>query len=245
VPPQEYLGEDPGERWNPERHNEIKDQLANVSCDLSEVETGLHGLKKRFEQETDLTDGAEWETLITRLDKKHEEKQQEYRNVTADILARMQVHTAIVALREEEDVKIDAGLEEDSLTDLLYSVTGRYKNIQQVDIDGRKQLAVIPDHDEEYLVENMSTGVREQILLALRMSFASRVMDGRSGFLILDDAFQHSDYSRRKRLVDQTVNLVTNGWQIFYFTMDDHIRDLFLEIGNEMGDQFKQIDWSA
>jgi uncharacterized protein YhaN len=46
-------------------------------------------------------------------------------------------------------------------------------------------------------------------------------------FLILDDAFQHSDWQRREWMVDQMADLVSMGWQIIYFTMDDHIKRLF------------------
>lgn len=245
VPIEEYLDEDPGESWDPVRHDKIEDQLADRRADLSQIDRNLEGLKNRVIQQTRLPDEKEWPPLIKRLDDMREKEQDKYRELTADILARMKVHEAIAALRKEEDMKIDAGLKEDSLTGLLYSVTGRYQKIRQVGIDGGKQLAVIPDDDGEYLLKDMSTGVREQILLALRMSFASRVMGGRTGFLILDDAFQHSDYSRRKRLVDQTVQHVRNGWQVFYFTMDDHIRGLFREVGEEMPNKFKETDLPA
>ena len=30
-------------------------------------------------------------------------------------------------------------------------------------------------------------------------------------------------------MVDLTIDLIGAGWQIFYFSMDDHIRDLFIE----------------
>jgi hypothetical protein len=29
-------------------------------------------------------------------------------------------------------------------------------------------------------------------------------------------------------MVDLTFDLIAAGWQIFYFTMDDHIKDLFI-----------------
>ena len=45
---------------------------------------------------------------------------------------------------------------------------------------------------------------------------------------MLDDALQNSDWDRRANMVDHLVELVrSSGWQIFYFTMDDHLRDLF------------------
>jgi uncharacterized protein YhaN len=50
-------------------------------------------------------------------------------------------------------------------------------------------------------------------------------------FLVLDDAFQHADWERRERLMDEVIRLGKKGWQILYLTMDDHIRDLFHDRG--------------
>ena len=58
-------------------------------------------------------------------------------------------------------------------------------------------------------------------------------------FLILDDAFQHSDWDKRLILVDNLVTLAQNDWQIIYFTMDNHIRDIFNEKGGVFGDDYK------
>jgi uncharacterized protein YhaN len=74
----------------------------------------------------------------------------------------------------------------------------------------------------------LSTGAKEQVMIALRMMFARRYLGDVPGFLLLDDAFQHSDWNRRELLVDHTLRLVRErGWQVFYFTMDNHLRDLF------------------
>jgi uncharacterized protein YhaN len=66
------------------------------------------------------------------------------------------------------------------------------------------------------------------VLFALRVSLAKKILND-SAFFIFDDAFQHSDYDRRPKLVDQLFDLSDAGWQIIYLTMDDHIRNLFLE----------------
>jgi uncharacterized protein YhaN len=78
-----------------------------------------------------------------------------------------------------------------------------------------------------FKVAELSTGAKEQTLLALRLGIALYLLKQDRMFLILDDAFQHSDWIRRDGLVDQFVDLASQGWQILYFTMDDHIRDLF------------------
>jgi uncharacterized protein YhaN len=89
---------------------------------------------------------------------------------------------------------------------------------------------------------DLSTGAREQVLLALRVGFSSIAMRGQTAFLILDDAFQHSDWQRRGNLVGQIANLVDSGWQVFYFTMDDHIRGLFSDAGKRFGERFKYVE---
>jgi len=78
-----------------------------------------------------------------------------------------------------------------------------------------------------------------QSLLSLRIGFASIAMKVKSAFLILDDAFQHYDWHRRRNLINHTLSLVKTGWQGFCFTMDDHIRDPFQEAGDEVGKGFK------
>ena len=51
-------------------------------------------------------------------------------------------------------------------------------------------------------------------MLALRIGFTSRLLNQDRLFLILDDAFQHSDWDRRKILVDKLAGIAENGWQI-------------------------------
>ena len=86
---------------------------------------------------------------------------------------------------------------------------------------------------QKFDFKDLSTGAREQIFLALRIGFAKKVMQGNSAFLIFDDAFQHSDWNRRPRLVDTMFELAKQGWQIIYFSMDDNIRDLFEKTGKK------------
>ena len=67
-------------------------------------------------------------------------------------------------------------------------------------------------------------------MLLLRKIFAEDYFDEESGFLLLDDAFQHSDWERRESLVDYILQLVEDhDWQIFYFSMDDHLATLIHE----------------
>ncbi len=237
VPDDKYVKEDPGEKWDSERYAEVTKGLSVTDEALKQEEEELEMLKVRVAQETGLAN-SDWEDLITDLRVKREKAAQEYRECTAEILAGIQVHTVIEDFRQDENSRIAQGLERDELTEPLQALTGRYRSIRLDDEKGG--LVVTSDSDEDYPLASMSTGAREQIFLALRMGFASIAMEGQTGFLILDDAFQHSDWERRSKLVARTLSFVESGWQVFYFTMDDHIRGLFQKEGDRVGDGFRE-----
>jgi uncharacterized protein YhaN len=91
----------------------------------------------------------------------------------------------------------------------------------------------------------MSTGAQEQAWLALRLGFASLNMEGQAAFLILDDAFQHSDWKRRPNMVTEVIRLAESGWQVFYFSMDDHISGLFRAAAKKLQVNFVETDLGA
>lgn len=235
VPDDEYLDEDPGEEWDSERYAALTEELRRTDEALGEEEGRLEELKARVSQETGL-ENSDWEELITVLRDVREEAAQEYGQHTAEILAKIQVSTVIQEFRQEENSRIAEGLKRKEMTEPLHALTGRYKGIR---LEEDRGLVLVTDEDENYALSAISTGAREQTFLALRMGFASIAMEGKTAFLILDDAFQHSDWNRRKNLIAHTLSFVRKGWQVFYFTMDDHIRDLFQDAGEKIGDGFR------
>ena len=70
-------------------------------------------------------------------------------------------------------------------------------------------------------------------MLALRIGFTSKLLREDALFLILDDAFQHSDWQKREILINKLADIAKKGWQIIYLTMDDHIKELFDKVGKE------------
>jgi uncharacterized protein YhaN len=148
-----------------------------------------------------------------------------YKELTANLVAKIGLTEVLTRLRAEEDQKIVAAINNPSVSSTLKEITGHYQKLDLVD----DQLYV-QDKFARYAMRDLSTGAREQVQLALRLGIASQVCGGNPLFLILDDAFQHSDWERRKTLVQSTLELAQSGWQILYLSMDDHIRDLFVEI---------------
>ena len=143
-------------------------------------------------------------------------------------MAGITVTQVIEEARKQEDEKLKVVLGSPIVQKPIFDITKRYK---EVTFDGENLR--VSDKFEEYNVADLSTAAREQVLLALRLGFAAKIMKQETAFLILDDAFQHSDWERREYLLDTVISLANNGWQIIYFSMDDHIRDLFNELGKE------------
>ena len=233
---EDHLDEDPGVEWDRESSGKLEQIINDTERELEEEEARLHDLRIEVVVETTKEDLG-WEELIRALRATYERAVQEYQRITAKILAEIQVMGVIGEFRQDEDRSIVEGLNSEEVTKPLHLLTGHY---QEIRLSREKGLVLVSDDDDLYRLSRLSTGAREQVFLALRMGFASRAMGGETGFLILDDAFQHSDWSRREKLISQILSLVQTGWQVFYFTMDDHIRDLFQKVGSEMGDGFAE-----
>jgi hypothetical protein len=233
----ENLEVDPGATWDREHHDELAVHLQSSQQKLAAEMQALDLLRTTIASETG-SESREWDKLIGAIQSKREEIANAYRQITAQILAQIQVTSVIKELREEENARIAAGLKRNELTAPLYALTGHYAGIR-LGTDGG--LVLVSDQDEEFRVATLSTGAREQVCIALRIGFASIAMEGRPAFLILDDAFQHSDWSRRRKLIDQMMHLVQSGWQVLYFSMDDHIRGLFESAGASLGEAFKSV----
>jgi len=233
---EDHLDEDPSVEWDRESSGKLGQMINDSKGELEEEEARLHDLRIEVVIETTKEDVG-WEKLIQALREKYERAVQDYQIITAKILAGRLVTGVIEEFRQDEDRSIVEGLNSEEVTSPLHLLTGHYREIR---LSPEKDLVLVSDDDDLYRLSELSTGAREQVFLSLRMGFASRAMGGETSFLILDDAFQHSDWSRREKLASQILSLVQSGWQVFYFTMDDHIRDLFQKIGSEMGDGFAE-----
>lgn len=241
VPTEEQLAQGSGVEYEPGRVRELEARMQGVQSELDAEVKDLNNLKQRVCQETGENISVPWGPLIQALQARRVEVVGEYRELTAAVLGQIQVNEVIAVLREQEDEKIRERLRSAKVMEPLQQATGRYREVELQ--DGR---LYVSDGYMRFPLSDLSTGSLEQVLLALRVGFASLLMEDRRAFLILDDAFQHADWKRRERLLDQVVELGQSGWQILYFTMDDHLRDLFVEAGeSRFGEEFHFIELGA
>ncbi len=234
VDPSDYEESPPQVAYSQGNYKRVQEKLKAIHHEIDEENQKLATLKQSVFQQTEDDIATAWEDLIQHLREKRAVLMSEYKQKTAEIVGKIVVHRVLDDLRKDEDSKIEEGLQSKAILEPLHRITRRYKSLK---LDGDR--LVVADPYRDYPLSDLSTGAQEQILLALRIGFSTRLLKQESLFLILDDAFQYSDWERRDWLLDMMVDLARSGWQIMYFTMDDHIRDLFEKKGKALGKGFQ------
>ncbi|MGB3902965.1 MAG: AAA family ATPase [Bacteroidales bacterium] len=222
----EYLSEDPKIEYNAEELSNLEKKLKIINEKYKELEQENLVLKNEITIATGASIGEDWNILIERLNTKKKEIIDQLRQKEAYIIAGIIVHQTINELLQEEEKQIQKNINSKEFCDLLYKITGKYNSLS-INNDGK---LTITSQMADYDLRDLSTGTKEQVLFALRVTLAEKIL-GNKAFFILDDAFQHSDYDRRPRLIDQLFTLADDGWQIIYLTMDDNIKDVFINKG--------------
>jgi hypothetical protein len=225
----DYLEEDPGQNYRKDLLGDLIRQKERLEAELRDEQTKLDTLKQKICQETKDEISVPWEELLENLKLRRIEKASEYKTLIAGILAKILINEELDLLRKQEDIKIQDTLTSEIISKPLHQITGRYEGIG---LYGDRLF--VSDPYSTFPVSELSTGAQEQVLLALRIGCASKIMGKDCLFLILDDAFQHADWDRREWMLDEVVNLSKMGWQILYLTMDDHLRDLFQGMGKKL-----------
>lgn len=235
IDPDDFITEDPGIKFDPTHLLNLENLVNDKSNQLKEIEKENLDYKGEIANITGLSIKDDWNILIDQLYAKQNEILNQLKHQESFIIAGILVHQAISELLRAEDEHIQNSINSPNFSDLLFEITGKYKNLT-IDDDGK---ILISSDTAEYRLQDLSTGTKEQVLFALRVTLAEKILDDKA-FFILDDAFQHSDYDRRPKLIDQVFSLADRGWQIIYLTMDKHIQNLFRDRASNRQD-FNEI----
>lgn len=208
--------------YNEQRSQQLEKKIQELSDNRRREEERLNSLRSKLAAETRSDPSLAWEKLVDALSEKRRKLVQKYQDETAQLLGSIVVNGVLDELFKQEEARILTSLQSSEVTHYLKKMTSHY---ERVEYDGG--LFKVGDPFAEYSFADLSTATQEQVLLALRLGISAHCFQGRSMFLVLDDAFQHSDWLRRESLVNSIMEAAHAGWQILYLTMDDNIRDLF------------------
>jgi len=198
IDPENFIREDPCIKFDPTHLLNLENLINDKSNQLKELEKENLDYKGEIANITGLSTKDDWNTLIDQLYAKQNEILNQLKHQESFIIAGILVHQAISELLRAEDEHIQNSINSPNFSDLLFEITGKYKNLT-IDDDGK---ILISSDTAEYRLQDLSTGTKEQVLFALRVTLAEKILDDKA-FFILDDAFQHSDYDRRPKLIDQ------------------------------------------
>lgn len=231
---EDYIFDNKFEPYEPEKLKHYESLSLKIIQSISDKERSLEILKQRLCDMTSNPISIKWNELIDSLRKHREGLSQSVKEIKAQIGSGIIVTEVINQKRAKEDENIAHALALPTLRKPLQALTHSYESVE---IEGNE--IIVSNGYQWFPINELSTGTQEQVLLALRIGIASYLLKDQPMFLILDDAFQHSDWQRREWLVDQMADLASIGWQIIYFSMDDHIKQLFEErIKPKLGDRF-------
>ena len=215
---------------------------------LKEIRKGLDGLRSSAVElcrQTGIVEepgmAQDAVALLDALEKRREAAAATLRDASASLVAHFAVRDAVAKLREKEDEILWEAMTTDSMVRPLRELTGRYLSWEMTDAG----LGVVSDTGEHFAVDRLSTGAAEQVMLALRIGLLRRFAGLESGFLLLDDSIQHADHAHREAAVDVLATVVESGWQVLFFTMDDHLREVVRSRFSALGSAFTEARLGA
>ncbi len=227
VPPEKYSPIE-ADHFSREEWENLLTEIASSQQELLLSDERLQSLKQQLCLQTGDIISAEWDDIIQHLKDQRKEISEEHRRAFSSAAAKILVHEVIEELHLQEDKKIQDSLKSADILTPLWNITGKYNQLELEDDE-----IIVSGPHSRFGLSDLSTGAQDQVLLALRMGIASRLLSGQQAFFIFDDAFQHADWQRRERLMTQIISAARDGWQILYFSMDNHIRQLFNTAGRE------------
>lgn len=232
----EYEKEDPAVKFSQRELDEVEREIEEVENKIKEKNEKITSLKSKIVQLTGADFSSSWNELFEKIYLKRKELQIAIEECEAKIIAGILIHNKIQELQRQEEEKILEKINSPLITNLIYKLTGRYKTLSF-----EKEDVLIADEYFTFKINELSTGAKQQVMIALRIGFAKSLLQGNTAFLIFDDAFQYSDYKRRPIMIDTLLELAKEGWQVIYLTMDNHIRDLFIQKASTMPLQYSII----
>ena len=107
----------------------------------------------------------------------------------------------------------------------LFEAITRYRYELRVDDESYAFQAYDANQERVFELDELSSGTRSQLLLAVRVAFVEMAEEGVKLPLILDETLAISDDDRAVAIVDAVLQLCADGRQVFYFTaQQDEVR---------------------
>ncbi len=200
---------------------DLRKQIVKLESEQKDLQRKIERFYNNLQDSLNINDVKEIYSEISQLEK---EKKEIYKEEKAALLA----GEIIDNLSNSFDLQLKEILETGNITVSKYF--NEFTEGKYVLVEFHEEDFIVKDNKgNKYIFPELSTGTQDQLMFAVRIAFLLRGLK-EPGFFILDDAFLTSDYKRREKLVGCINKLIEKGWQIFYLTIDEHIKELFENI---------------
>lgn len=227
--------EDVDKEFDEERLETLEQRQKEIEEELEELEQDLREHTKRISDFDKAVAGLPLEQFLEVEDVRVQSVTD--LEPTADLLEEFvseikdRVQTATTAIEifeeieEEEEREINHLFADESYAVQFFrdATDGNYVDIRYDESDNA--VRVTRADGTELTADKLSQGTYDLLYMAIRFTLARDLLDDEPGFLILDDAFLHSDPDRVTREIEILNDLSTDGWQILYFSIRDAVRD--------------------
>jgi len=132
-------------------------------------------------------------------------------------------------MEEEEEDEFNRIFNKDSYAVEMFreATDGAYQDINYDKAE--RQLEVERSDGQVLSPKQLSQGTYDLLYMSVRLKLAKEII-GEPGFLVLDNAFVHSDIDRIHKEAEFLQKLEDEGWQIIYFTFRDDVKNQLEEI---------------
>lgn len=227
VDEEDWLEESNGTQYSGSVVQKINARLESVREELENEEEVLQNVQLEAMRLLQKKLPARHEDAAILLEESRRDAERAVRELFARLAAGHIVSDVLQKFLDEEDRRVESWLEDAGVGKMVHALTGRYNRLTFDDDE-----LVVGNARESFGLSSLSSGAAEQVLLGIRMGIAPAVTGEESLFLLLDDAFQLSDWKRRGMLVKALGKMLDLGWQVVYFTMDDDIRARIADLGS-------------
>lgn len=211
-----------------EKKEEIEKEKEELERELEKYSEQISDFGKRFskipiQKFTDY-DEAEIETAND-LPEARRQLEEFVEQLEETVEASRQAIDILEEMESEEEDEFNKLFNEDSYAVKIFgeATDGRYTDINYDKASGT--LKVEKETGEIIEPQKLSQGTYDLLYMSIRLGLAKEILD-EPGFLILDNAFVHSDIERVEKEIEFLKDLEEEGWQIIYFTFRDDVKEL-------------------
>ncbi|MFB6115520.1 MAG: ATP-binding protein [Candidatus Nanohalobium sp.] len=206
---------------------ELKSEKKEIEEDISKYDQRLNRFDSRLSkavEERFLEEGLVEVNSVEDLDKASRQLENFINSLNTTVQASKNAIKVLEEMEQEEEDEFNRIFNEGSYAvEMFREATGG--NYIDINYDKSSQKLEVERKDGRTLnPEGLSQGTYDLLYMAVRLKLAREILGG-PGFLVLDNAFVHSDSERIDRELEFLQKLEDEGWQIIYFTFRDDVRE--------------------